>query len=66
MAKRPVIYSIRFRKNNPDYFYPSGTLIFCGPQGSGKTLSAVNYIIKLTHDYPKSILCTNTDIDRVY
>lgn len=63
---KKIIYSIQFRRKNPDYFYPSGTLIFCGPQGSGKTLSAINYIIKIAHDYPKSILCTNTNIEKSF
>ena len=33
----------KFRKSHPTYFEPDGLLVFCGPQGSGKTLSAVQY-----------------------
>lgn len=55
-------YRREFRKNNPDYFDPDGLLVFTGPQGSGKTLSAVKYVIKLLEDYPKAILVTNIDI----
>lgn len=55
-------YRHNFRKNNPDYFDPDGLLVFCGSQGSGKTLSAVQYIQKLCKLYPKAILCTNTSI----
>lgn len=51
----------RFNREHPDYFHPSGTLIFTGAQGYGKTLSAVQYIIKIAHDYPKSILVTNVE-----
>ena len=53
----------KFAKDNPDYFYPQGLLIFCGSQGSGKTLSAVQYIKKLCIEYPRAILCTNTKIN---
>lgn len=55
-------YNHKFYKNHPDYFDPEGLLIFCGPQGSGKTLSAVQYIINLCIEYPRAILCTNTKI----
>lgn len=57
-----VKYKIDFRRNNPDYFEPEGILIFCGSQGSGKTLSAVQYVKKICELYPKAILVTNTDI----
>lgn len=52
-------YKLDFRREHPDYFDPDGLLIFVGPQGSGKTLSAVNYIYKVLAEYPKSKLCTN-------
>lgn len=55
-------YHIEFNKNHPDYFRESGLLFFCGAQGSGKTLSAVQYVRKLCDVYPKAILCTNVDI----
>lgn len=47
---------------HPDYFRPEGLLVFCGEQGSGKTLSAVQYVKKLCDAYPKAILCTNVQI----
>ena len=31
-----------FKKAHPYFFSPIGTMIFCGSQGNGKTLSAVN------------------------
>lgn len=52
-------YKIQFRKEHPYYFDPFGTCIFCGPQGSGKTLSAVNYLYNVKKKYPFSIICTN-------
>lgn len=55
-------YNYDFHKNNPTYFYPEGITVFCGSQGSGKTLSAVQMIKKIISDYPNCILCTNTNI----
>lgn len=52
-----------FYKEHPSYFRPDGLLIFCGEQGAGKTLSAVNYVRELTWFYPKAILCTNVEIE---
>lgn len=56
-------YKRNFRRENPDYFYPEGLLVFCGSQGSGKTLSAVQYVKKLCIEYPRAILVTNTKIE---
>lgn len=56
-------YRNNFAKKHPDYFYPEGLLVFCGSQGSGKTLSAVQYIKKLCIEYPRAILCTNVKIE---
>lgn len=56
-------YKKDFSKSHPDYFSPEGLLVFCGSQGSGKTLSAVQYIKKLCFEYPLAILVTNTKID---
>lgn len=58
-----IKYRSRFRKENPEYFYPEGLLVFCGSQGSGKTLSAVQYVKKLCSEYPRAILVTNTKIE---
>lgn len=55
-------YKILFARNNPDYFYPSGIWVFCGPQGSGKTLSAVQCLKKICKEYPKAWVVTNLDI----
>lgn len=51
-----------FRIAHPEYFDPEGILIFCGSQGSGKTLSAVQYVRKVCETYPDAILVTNVDI----
>lgn len=51
-----------FYLSHPEYFRPEGLLVFCGEQGSGKTLSAVQYVKRLCEEYPDAILCTNVDI----
>lgn len=55
-------HKIQFAKQNPGFFHPCGLTVFCGKQGSGKTLSMVQYIQKLTFMYPKAILVTNVEI----
>lgn len=57
-----IRYKLEFDKLHPDYFYPNGLVLFTGPQGSGKTLSAVSYAKKLMHHYPKAILVSNVDV----
>lgn len=57
-----IKHNILFARNNPNYFYPAGIWVFCGPQGSGKTLSAVQCLQKMCKQYPKAKVCTNLDI----
>lgn len=56
-------YKADFYKRHPDYFRPEGLLVFCGPQGSGKTLSAVQYVRKIIAQYPKCKFVTNVQIE---
>lgn len=42
-----------------NFFWPTGTQVYSGSQGSGKTLSAVRHTRRLKIRYPKSILVTN-------
>lgn len=49
----------QFRKEHPDYFDPDGLTVFVGPQGSGKTLSAVLYVENLLKEYPLAKIVTN-------
>jgi len=57
-----VKYKIDFAKTHPNYFIPEGLLVFCGSQGSGKTLSAVQYSIKCLDKYERCVFCTNVEI----
>lgn len=59
---RVLKYKIKFAVEHPDYFGPDGLLCFVGAQGSGKTLSAVNYVYKLLEMYPECILVTNVNL----
>lgn len=43
----------------PGYFRPQGLIIFCGRQGSGKTIAMTEYLIRLKKQYPLSKLMTN-------
>lgn len=54
-----VRYKQEFYRDNPDYFHPEGLLTFCGGQGAGKTISAVQYILQVLKDYPKCVFCTD-------
>lgn len=59
---RLLKYRRIFAKEHPDYFGPDGILVFCGPQGSGKTLSMVQYARKVCQRYPRCVVCSNIDI----
>lgn len=56
-----AIYSARYLMRNINYFNPDGIWVFCGPQGSGKTLSAVQCVQQIAHDYPAARIISNID-----
>lgn len=62
---RSVKFKSDFRREHPEYFDPEGLMIFCGPQGSGKTLSAVQYCRKILERYPKCKFVTNVAIEGI-
>ena len=51
-----------FIRDNPDFFTPDGLVCFVGPQGSGKTMTAVNYVYNLMAFFPNCLLVTNLDL----
>lgn len=59
---RVIKYKNRFANSHPTYFYPAGLLVFCAEQGAGKTLSAVQYCIKINDTYDDCVFCTNVSI----
>lgn len=52
----------KLRNKKPDEMTVTGINIFCGPQGSGKTLSMVHYAKSIIKDNPKAIIVTNFDV----
>lgn len=59
---KTIKYKIWDRKLHPTHFRGFGTCIFCGAQGEGKTLSAVQYVLKCCTRYPRAVLVTNVAI----
>lgn len=59
---RSLKFDYQFFRDNPFYFEPCGIWVFCGAQGSGKTLSAVKCLKKLLKEYPAAVVCSNLDI----
>lgn len=51
-----------FRAEHPEYFDPDGIIVFCGSQGAGKTISAVQYVQRLCDLYPAVKVCTNMEL----
>ena len=46
-----------------DVFRSYGFWCFCGLGGSGKTISMVNYLVKMREKYPQLLILTNFDCD---
>lgn len=59
---RSFVHDVRFYADNPWYFEPNGIWLYCGCQGSGKTLSAVKTAKKMLAEYPAAKLCTNLQL----
>lgn len=57
-----IAWKRKQRAADPTYFDPDGLMCFTGPQGSGKTLAAVEYVRRLMKLYPKAKLVTNVVI----
>lgn len=60
---RAAYYTARYLIDNPQYFNPDGIWVFCGPQGSGKTLSAVQTAQKMAKEYPEARVISNLDFE---
>lgn len=60
---KALMYTAKYYMDNPFYFHPDGIWVFCGPQGSGKTLSAVQTAQKIAADYPKARVIANFDFE---
>lgn len=62
-AQWEVIKSDFYDNRDPDFFAYSGTQIYIGRQGSGKTISAVRDVLRIKEQFPKSIVVTNLLLD---
>lgn len=51
------------RARDRDYFKPTGTQMYTGQQGSGKTLTAVSHMLKLKMRWPKAIVVSNLKLE---
>lgn len=60
---KAAYYSAKYLVNNPNYFRPDGIWVFCGPQGSGKTISAVQAARKIAKEYPAVRVISNIDFE---
>jgi len=63
---RPYLESLRddiAARKNPDFFWPTGTQVYCGRQGSGKTLSLVFHLLEIKKRYPKAIVVSNLQLN---
>lgn len=57
---RWLIYDYKKRHDgSPKLFNEYGFSIFCGPQGSGKTVSMIEYLERMRHKYPNVKIVTN-------
>jgi zonular occludens toxin Zot len=62
---RPRLETIRddiLARKDPNFFWPTGTQVYVGRQGSGKTISAVHHVMKLKLRYPNAVVCSNLDL----
>ena len=57
-----IKFRLDFAREHPNYFVPEGLLVFCGSQGSGKSLSAVQYCLKALDKYEHCVFCTTVEI----
>lgn len=55
----PRRYMLDVFQREPGYFYPRGIHMFCGEQGAGKTIAAVEMMIRLQKQYPLCKTITN-------
>lgn len=67
LSFKDIFKLIKFKHDfptlHPNYFHPDGSIVFCGPQGSGKTLSAVKYVKTLVELYPYVRVVSNMKLN---
>jgi len=58
----PIKDDIKKRRDK-NFFWPTGTQVYCGTQGQGKTISAVRHILALKKRYPRAIIVSNLNLN---
>ena len=53
----------KIKNRIPGEMKVTGINIFCGPQGSGKTLSLVHYLKPILKDHPRAIIVSNIEFN---
>ena len=53
----------KIKNSNKEELFVTGINIWCGPQGSGKSLSMIHVFRKIIKDYPKAIVVTNIEFN---
>lgn len=53
----------KIKNSNKEELSVTGINIWCGPQGSGKSLSMIHVFRKIIKDYPKAIVVTNIEFN---
>lgn len=59
---KPTIESLKddmLARRDKTFFWATGTQVYVGRQGSGKTISAVKHVLDIKRRYPKAILVSN-------
>ena len=51
-----IKWKINDYREHPYWFRTFGTCVFCGAQGEGKTLSAVQYVLNIAKEYPHCVI----------
>ena len=57
-----IKWKINDYREHPYWFRTFGTCVFCGAQGEGKTLSAVQYVLNIAKEYPHCVIVSNVAI----
>lgn len=50
------------RRKDKEFFWPTGTQVYIGRQGDGKTISAVKHAMDIKKRYPKCIVVSNLSL----
>lgn len=60
-STQPIKDDLELRKNK-EFFWPTGTQVYIGRQGDGKTISAVKHAMDIHKRYPQCIIVSNLSL----